>query len=103
GRVMAQLLTGPADSVTVNVTLRASALVAVSGSGQSGPAGSQLAQPLVAEVRAADGVGVAGVTVAFAIGSGGGSVGSASAVSDANGRASTTWRLGSTVGAQTVL
>src|SRR6185295_141445 len=75
-------------------------IAAASGGGQSGLAGAQLAQPLVARVTASDGLGVSGVTVSFAVASGGGSVGSPTAVTDANGLAQTTWRLGVTVGAQ---
>ena len=101
-RILAQLLTGPRDTVTVQVLLRARNLAAQSGSGQSGTVGQALAQPLVAKVSASDGVGVAGVAVAFAPTSGGGTVGSASVTTDAGGLAQTTWTLGSTVGAQTV-
>ncbi|MBM3907484.1 MAG: hypothetical protein FJ363_05290 [Gemmatimonadetes bacterium] len=56
---------------------------------------------MVARVQAADGVGVAGTTVTFAA-SGGGTVTPASAVSDASGNVSTQWRLGPTVGTQTL-
>ena len=101
-RIIAQLLTGPKDTVTVNVQLLARNLAAQSGSGQTGVVGTQLAQPIVAQVTASDGVGVSGVAVSFAVASGGGSVANATVTTDAGGLAQTTWRLGATVGAQTV-
>ncbi len=101
-RIQAQLLTGATDIATVNIVLPASQLVLQSGSGQSGIVGTTLASPLVARVAASDGVGVSGVTVNFAVASGGGSVGSSSAVSDANGLAQTTFKLGTSTGAQSV-
>ncbi|MFI5309783.1 MAG: hypothetical protein ACHQQ3_01005 [Gemmatimonadales bacterium] len=101
-RIVAQLLTGPADTVTLSVLLRPSALALVSGSGQSETVSSALAQPLVVRVTASDGVGVAGVLVAFAVTSGAGAVGNASAVTDAGGFAQTTWTLGAAAGTQTV-
>ena len=101
-RIQAQLLTGATDIATVNVVLPASQLILQSGGGQSGIVGTTLASPLVAKVAASDGVGVSGVTVNFAVASGGGSVGSSSAVSDANGLAQTTFKLGTSTGAQSV-
>ncbi len=100
-KVYALLLTGPADSAVVTVTLPASQLQLVSGGGQSAPAGATLAQPVVARVVASDGIGVSGVTVSFAA-SGGGTVTPATAVSDASGNVSTQWKLGPTAGAQTL-
>ncbi|MFA6165659.1 MAG: Ig-like domain-containing protein [Gemmatimonadaceae bacterium] len=100
-KVYALLLTGPADSAVVTVTLPASQLQLVSGGGQSAPAGATLAQPVVARVVASDGVGVGGVTVTFAA-SGGGTVTPATSVSDASGNVSTQWKLGPTAGAQTL-
>jgi hypothetical protein len=101
-RIVAQLLTGPADTVSVTVSPAASAIAAVSGSGQTAGVGATLAQPLVVRVTATDGLGVGGVTVNFAVASGGGSVTSASVTTDASGNASTGWKLGSTVGTQSV-
>jgi hypothetical protein len=101
-RIVAQLLTGPTDQVPLTVVPLATAIVASSGSGQSGLAGTTLANPLVAFVTAADGLGVGGVTVTFAVASGGGSVGSATAITNSTGLAQTTWKLGSATGTQTV-
>jgi len=101
-RIVAQLLTGPTDQVTLNVLPRATTIALQSGSGQSGLVGNSLANPLVALVTAGDGIGVGGVTVTFAVASGGGSVGTATVVTDNAGLAQTSWKLGSTVGTQTV-
>ncbi|MFI5310392.1 MAG: beta strand repeat-containing protein, partial [Gemmatimonadales bacterium] len=101
-RIKALLPTGAADTVTLAVALPASALAAVSGSGQSGAVATLLGAPLVVRVTASDGVGVAGVVVTFSPAAGSGSVASASVPSDASGFAQTTWTLGPTVGAQSV-
>ena len=104
-RIVAQLLTGAADTAQLTVTLPASQVVkpaAANGDAQTGTAGTALAQPIVAKVAASDGVGVAGTTVTFAVATGGGSVTPLTAVSDANGLAQTTWTLGTGTGAQSI-
>jgi hypothetical protein len=101
-RVVAELLTGQADTVVVGVLLPPATITVVSGSGQSAGISQTLSQSLIVEVKASDGVPVPGVTVTFAVTGGGGSVGTPSAITDANGRAQTTWLLGALVGAQSV-
>ena len=93
-RIIAQLFSGASDTVLVSVTLPASQLISQSGNAQSGVVGASLAQPLVVKVAASDGVGVAGTQVTFAVASGGGSVTNATATSDVNGLAQTTFKLG---------
>lgn len=100
-RIVAQLLTGPSDSVTVNVLPVAKSITSVTGSGQSNSAGLPLANPLIVRVTAADGNGVAGIPVIFSVTTGGGSV-TSPATTDASGAASAVWTLGPTVGAQSV-
>jgi hypothetical protein len=75
----------------------------VSGDGQSAAAGSALPNPLVIELTDALHNPVAGETVAFTVASGGGTVASATAVTAADGRASTTWTLGPAAGDQQVI
>ncbi len=70
------------------------AITAVTGGGQTGVVGSVLAQPVVAKVTNAKGVGVAGAAVSFRIDSGNGSVSPASGTTDASGQAQTLWTLG---------
>jgi hypothetical protein len=100
--IIAQLFSGAADTVLVNVLLPASQIIAQSGGAQSGIVGTNLTNPLIVKVAAVDGIGVAGATVNFAVASGGGSVGTATAVSDINGLAQTTFKLGTGTGVQSV-
>jgi len=79
-----------------------SQLVIVSGDAQTASATSPLAAPLVVEVRDQFNNPVPGATVTFTVQSGGGSVLPTSALSDALGRAQTSWSLGSALGAQQV-
>jgi Domain of unknown function (DUF4082) len=69
-----------------------------SGDNQTGAAGATLSNPLVVQVKNSAGNPESGVTVNFAVTSGGGSVSSASAVTNASGQASTILTLGSIVG-----
>jgi alpha-tubulin suppressor-like RCC1 family protein len=87
------------DSASATITLPATAIGLLSGGGQSGKAGSTLSQSATVRVVASDGVGVSGITVNFAAPAGG-SVGAASVVTDANGSASSSLRLGTVAGAQ---
>ncbi|HET7039720.1 MAG TPA: hypothetical protein VFH97_07520, partial [Gemmatimonadales bacterium] len=98
-RVVATLLTGPADTATVGITLPPATIVADSGGGQTGPAAALLPARIVTRVLASDGLPVAGVPVQFSANLGG-TVAPASAVTDANGRAGTAWTLGNVAGAQ---
>jgi Tol biopolymer transport system component len=101
-RIVAALLTGPADTVLVTAQPAPAAIGADSGSGQTGVVGTTLPQRLVARVTAADGLGVSGVWVRFAPDPGSGSVAPDSALTDAAGRAATVWTLGPVVGSQRV-
>lgn len=74
------------------------AIVVASGNNQTGWAGQPLAAPLVVRVNDKGGDPVADVTVTFAVTAGGGSVQVATAISNAQGRASTAWTMGTTVG-----
>lgn len=81
-------------------TPQPSAIAPVSGNNQAGPAGQPLTQPLVVRVTASTGAAVAGVSVAWAVTAGGGSVPSTS-TTNAQGQASVTWTLGPPAGVQT--
>lgn len=97
--VTATTVTGLTDNAGATLTLPAVGMVLVSGGGQTGVVGANLPNPAVVEVRAADSLGVAGVTVIFSAPAGG-SVGSTTAVTDASGRASTSLKLGGVAGPQ---
>ncbi|PPS42787.1 N,N-dimethylformamidase beta subunit family domain-containing protein [Chroococcidiopsis sp. TS-821] len=66
----------------------------VSGNNQNGNAGAALPEPLVVQVKDTTGNPQAGVTVTFAVTAGGGSVSPTTAITNANGQASTTLTLG---------
>ena len=95
--------------VTVTVTQVTTQIVRISGDAQSATVGTALGQPLVVEQRDAQGNPVPGGTgdliantvVNFAVTSGGGSLSGTVATVGADGRASTTWTLGTTSGSQT--
>ncbi len=89
-------------SSAFNIVAGPAANIAISGgNGQTGPANTVLPQPLSATVTDASGNPVSGVTVHFAVATGGGSVGTAAPVTNASGVATTTWTVGPS-GAQSV-
>ena len=67
-------------------------LVKMQGDGQSGPPGATLVQPLRVALRDSSGNSIAGVAVSFQA-SGGGQITPVSAVTDANGQATASYRL----------
>ncbi len=88
---------GTSTSVTFSATGTAGAASTIavsSGNSQSAAWNSALTNPIVALVRDANNNPVSGVTVNWAIASGGGSLGSASSTTNSSGLASTTWTLG---------
>lgn len=81
---------------------RLASIVQVSGDGQAGPIGSTLSQPLVVRVVDQDGVPVVGENIVWQVASGGGSVSPNQSTTDANGEASTSLRLGTSIGPNSV-
>ncbi|MBX3132005.1 MAG: hypothetical protein KF689_01295 [Gemmatimonadaceae bacterium] len=100
--IIAQSLTGVRDSALVKILPVPSGLVKASGDGQSALTGAEFAQKLRVRVIASDALGVAGVSVNFAVTSGGGSVSEPTVVSDADGYAEVTWTAGAAAGAGSV-
>ena len=94
------------ESVTFTATAAEQAaphrLTKVCGDDQEGIAGEQLVEPLVVSVVDEDGAAIAGVDVSFAVNAGGGRLSSATATTNANGRARTWLTLGSEPGTNTV-
>ena len=80
----------------------ATTIVRVSGNNQTAVVSTALPNPFVVEVRDQDGDGLSGITVAFAVTAGGGTLSTASGTTGSNGRASSTLTLGSTAGTNTV-
>ena len=80
----------------------ATTVVEVSGDGQAGDTDAALPHPFIVEVRDQDGDALSGVTVAFAVTAGGGSLSASSVTTNTSGRAQSTLTLGSTAGSNTV-
>jgi hypothetical protein len=102
--IVAAIPGGPADTAQLTVLPPVDAtrlLQLVSGGAQSGLIGALLAAPVVVKVVNGAGAAVSGVPITFTP-SLGGLVGTPTATTDANGRAQTTWTLGSLVGTQTL-
>ncbi len=77
-------------------------LRAVSGSGQSGAAGTALSNPLIVELLYTNNRGIDDVPVDFQIVSGSGTLSTSSSNTDSSGRAQTTLTLGPAAGTTTV-
>lgn len=90
-----------ADTVSLSLVPAATQVVVISGGSQTDTAGKELATPFVVEVRAADNLPVPNEAVTFAVVGGGGEISPASAVTNAQGRAQATLRLGPDAGTQT--
>ena len=95
-------LTSATATLTVTSDTAGFTLTKVSGDNQSGAVNTTLSQPLVVAVRDSSNNPVAGTTVNFTVTAGGGSVAPASAVTNANGQASTSLTLGPKAGTHTV-
>jgi hypothetical protein len=80
----------------------AAEIVADSGDGQTAAAGTVLPRALVVRITDAFGNPVSGQTVNWSVTSGGGSVSPAASVTDAEGRARTSFTLGASAGANSV-
>ena len=98
---------GESASITFAVAVTAEALVAtslaeVSGDDQSAVVSSELSNPFVVQVNDQNGDALSGVTVAFAVTGGGGTLSATSVTTGADGRAEATLTLGSTAGTNTV-
>jgi adhesin/invasin len=90
-------------SVTINATGIPGAAASISKqSGDGGTAVVATTRALEAKVVDANGNGVAGVTVSWAVATGGGSLSTPSSVTDGSGVASVVWTFGGTVGTQSV-
>lgn len=91
-----------ADTSLFEVSLPFSKLVTQSGGDQSALAGTALPQPIIVRTLASDDVPVPNVIVTFAVASGGGTLTTVTDTSDANGVVSTSWTLGTALGAQSI-
>ena len=92
----------PQEPVTTLPLPEATVLESISGGNQEGVPGEALANPFVVEARDQYDDPMAGVTVTFALLTGGGSLSSEMVMTDANGRAESTLTLGDEPGTNTV-
>ena len=76
-------------------------VASASGNSQTGDIDTALPDPITVRVTR-DGAAVSGTSVNWTVTAGGGSASPTTSTTDAGGQASTTWTLGSTVGAQTL-
>jgi hypothetical protein len=90
---------GSAEVRVAQVPVRAET---VGGNGQSGAVGVMLSSALRVRVVDRLGAGVAGQTVTFAVQTGGGTLASATSVTDAEGIATNSWTLGPAAGTHTL-
>lgn len=97
--------TDAGHNLTFPVTVTAPTVTSVSatgGNGQTGPVHQTLSIPLKVKAVSSTGAGVPGVSVTFAVLTGGGSiVAPTSVTTNAQGEASANWTLGNTAGTQT--
>ena len=96
-----QPVTSTATTTTPPVTLTATTLESVSGSGQSALAGSAIGSPFVVRVLDQNGDAMAGVSVSFSV-TPSGAVNPSNATTGSNGQTETRLTLGSTPGTYTV-
>jgi len=93
-------LTGSPLQVTATANLQATSIELVSGGAQTAMTEDQLTNPIEVIVKDQNGDPFAGEVVNFAVTEG--SVSAATATTDANGKASVEWTLGTTEGEQTL-
>jgi hypothetical protein len=74
----------------------------ISGNNQSASAGGDLPDSLVVEVRNGEGTPLANVVIAWAVTAGGGTLGSATSTTNAQGQASNTYTVGGSAGVNTI-
>ena len=100
-RIVAELLTGPADTVIVTAQPLPTTLIKAGGDTQTAVLGTTLPQPLRVRVLANDGLGVRSMPVAFRALAAGAAVSVDTVLSDSLGYAEVMGILGPATGAQT--
>ncbi|MEX2181439.1 MAG: Ig-like domain-containing protein [Gemmatimonadaceae bacterium] len=102
-RIRAALVDGSAEAVGIVMILpKPSAIALLAGGNQTGDTGQPLADSIRVRLNATDGLGMAAESLTVAVTTGGGSVSSATLVTDTLGQAAFRWTLGATVGTQSV-
>ena len=101
-RVKAASNTAIVATFTVKAVVAVTGLVKISGDNQTATTGQAFSAPLVVEVRDAQALPLANVTVSFSVTSGSATLSSATAVTGSDGRASVSVTAGATAGSITV-
>ncbi len=97
--IIAQTLTGQADTATVGIVPVPTSLALVSGAAQQVRQGEPFPQPIRVRATAVDGLGVAGVEIWFSVVQGQGSIVQQLDTTDTSGEAQVTWIAGDSAGA----
>ncbi|HEX6104472.1 MAG TPA: Ig-like domain-containing protein [Gemmatimonadales bacterium] len=92
----------PVTFIHIAVPGTAASLVLVSGSGQTGPPGAELTDPLVVRVVDESGNGIPSQAVTWVVATGGGSVDPGTSQTDGEGFAGARWTLGPSPGSNTL-
>ena len=104
GRTVVTASVGDATGqAPVTVVATAASIGAVGGTAQRAPVGGALPQPVVVRVTSRRGRPVEGALVSFRAAEGHGAVSTTTALTDADGRARTSWTLGPLPGRQTMV
>jgi adhesin/invasin len=98
----ADLAGSPVTFVQTAIPSNPTTLAAVSGNGQTAPAGFEVAEDLVVLLTDANGNGVGGRSVTWVVATGGGAVSPQNTTTDPSGFARTRWTLGATAGQNTL-
>jgi hypothetical protein len=94
---------GVVGHAALSVVAAPAAIDLLAGAAQHAPAGRALAQNVVVRVMSRRGLPVSGALVTFRLAEGDGALEPASALSDADGRARTSWTLGALPGSQSLI
>lgn len=103
GTTVRTAIAGVEAQAPVRVVPAPHAVTLVAGGGQAAPAGSTLAEPVIVRVTSRRGVPIPGIPVRFGTAGDAGSTSPASAFTDAEGRARTSWTLGALPGRQALV
>jgi hypothetical protein len=101
--IVSAMMNGVVGHTALSVVAAPAAIELLTGAGQRAPAGRGLAQNVVVRVMGRRGLPVRGALVTFRLAEEGGALEPASALTDADGRARTSWTLGGFPGSQSLI
>ena len=101
--IVTAMVDGVAGHAALSVLAAPATVALLAGAGQHAPAGRALPQNVIVRVISHRGLPVDGALVTFRLAQGDGALEPASALSDADGRARTSWTLGGLPGSQSLI